>query len=214
VSVLAEGETPDPADATLSALGEVATWRWTEAKEIDVELPAAADKIFFFAHGRQNPVDQVEAFKMWLEETQPAELGRILTVVNCRLAELNPPLLAWYDACAHFSDVLLLNHREGVANKWISDFQARYKDQFYPCVIELVRAGKVRNPVLLLEPHPLRISHVFEDEADWIAADDSDKEGGDESEDEVEMKQAEDPYFARFDSGRRLKEIPKIEKFI
>jgi len=141
-------------------------------------------------------------------------LARILTVVNCQLAELHPPLLAWYDACVHFSDVLLLNRREGVANKWISDFQARYKDQFFPCVVELVRGGKVRNPVLILEPLPLRVSHAFENEADWVAIDGSDAEGGDESEDEVELEQAEDPYFARFDSGRRLKEIPRIDKFI
>jgi hypothetical protein len=214
LSLLAEGETPDPADAKLAAVSTVATWRWTEGKEIDAEVAAGADKIFFFAHGRQNPVDQIEAFKLWREESQPGELARILTVVNCQLAELHPPLLAWYDACVHFSDVLLLNRREGVANKWISDFQARYKDQFFPCVVELVRGGKVRNPVLILEPLPLRVSHAFENEADWVAIDGSDAEGGDESEDEVELEQAEDPYFARFDSGRRLKEIPRIDKFI
>ena len=40
-------------------------------------------------------------------------------------------LLAWYDACVHFSDVVLLQRREGVANKWVSDFLKHHEDQLH-----------------------------------------------------------------------------------
>ena len=199
VVMLEEGEGADEAE---KKLGEIARWRWNSGGTIEAELPGgAAGKVFFVVNGRRNPVDQVEAFRAWLP-LQGAELGRIICVVDCGLAERNPALLAWYDACIHFSDVVLLNRREGVANKWVKDFQARYKDQFFPCVIEFVRAGRVRNPPLILDPSALRISQAFEDEQTWVpvGGDPEDEAGDDEAADgdgeEVEMVLAEDPYFA------------------
>jgi hypothetical protein len=177
-----------------------------------------AGPVFFVSNGRVNPVDQVEAFQAWLP-TQSAELGRIICVVDCGLVQGNPTLLAWYDACVHFSDVVLLNGREGVDSKWIRDFQARFKDQRYPCLIELVRGGRVRNPALILEPCALRISQAFEDEPVWVtkdggSEDDAGEDGGAEDNDDVEMVPAEDPYFARRPGGRRVKEIPDIAKLL
>jgi hypothetical protein len=216
IVLLEEGEA---ADAAEKKLGKVARWRWSAEAAIEVELPnEGVEKVFFVANGRLNPVDQVEAFRAWLS-TQVAELARIICVVDCGLAERNPALLAWYDACIHFSDVVLLNRREGVANKWVKDFQARYGDQCYPCVMEFVRAGRVRNPALILEPCALRISQAFEDEPTWVAEDgDTEDDSGEdkdaEDEEEVEMVPAEDPYFARRPGGRRVKEIPDVAKFL
>ncbi len=200
-------------------LGNVARWRWNKEGAMEAELPdGGADRVFVVTNGRINPVDQVEAFRAWLP-AQGAELGRIICVVDCGLAARNPPLLAWYDACIHFSDVVLLDRRDGVANKWVRDFEARYKDQRYPCLIELVRGGRVRNPALILEPSALRISQAFEDELAWVAEggdeeDDAGDDDGDGDEEEVEMVPAEDPYFARRPGGRRVREIPDIARFL
>ena len=208
--MLAEGETPAPADENHAP---VFRWRWTSGQMIDGALPENADPVFFFAHGRLNPVDQLEAFKPWLD-AQGGGLGRIICVVNCQLAERHPALLRWYDACVHFSDVVLLNRREGVSQKWIGEFEARFRGQFFPCVIEIVKGGRVRNPALILEPQALRISHAFDDEVDWETVEGGDEAVDEEEADEVEMQPAEDPYFARNAAGRRIKEIPPIEKYL
>ena len=212
-------EKEEAADGVEKKLGQVLRWRWRKDGAMEAELPeGGAERVFLVANGRLNPVDQVEAFRAWLP-SQGAELGRIICVVDCSLAERNTPLLAWYDACIHFSDVVLLNRREGVSNKWVRDFEARYKDQRYPCVMEFVRAGRVRNPALILEPSALRISQAFEDELAWVAVGEDSEDGAGEDEadgdeEEVEMVPAEDPYFARRPGGRRLKEIPDVAKFL
>ena len=211
--LLSEGEGADPAD---SRLGPVSRWRM-DSGAVDTVLPPGFNLIFFVTDGRRNPVDQVEAFKTWLS-TQSAELARILCVVNCRLAERHPPLLVWYDACVHFSDVVLLNQRQGVANKWIRAFQGRFKNQFYPCLVEMVKAGRVDNPALILEPQALRMSHAFDDEPEWIVAGEDGGDLGEEpeadGEEEVEMVPEEDPYLARRQGGRRVKEIPDIARIL
>lgn len=214
--LLSEGEDSDSADPRLGTVGR---WRWIAAGAIEAAVPADLDVVFLITDGRVNPVDQLEAFKAWVSG-QSVELARILTVVDCRLAELNPPLLAWYDACVHFSDVVLLNRRDGVANKWISGFQNRIKHQFIPCLVELVKDGRVANPALILEPQALRISHVFDEEEDWVTVDGEDAEAEDKEgegaggEEEVEMVPEEDPYFARRQGGRRVKELPDIAEFL
>jgi hypothetical protein len=54
---------------------------------------------------------------------------------------------------------------------------------------------------------------LFDDEPNWIISggDDEDEAEGNE---EVEAAPEEDPYLARHSGGRRLKEIPDIEKFL
>lgn len=214
--LLSETEKPDPFD---DKLGGVTRWTWDPQGFIVAVLPAGAETIFFVTDGRMNPVDQMEALKPWIDG-QGAELGRILLVVDCKLAESHPPLIAWYEACVHFADVVLLGKREGIPNKWISDFQARFADLHYPCLFEFIKGGRVKNPALILSPVPRRMSHVFEDEQDWIIIDDVEEDEdeelveGAETEEEIEIAPAEDPYFARRMGGRRVKEIPDIAKFL
>lgn len=192
--------------------------RWTrEDGVIAAPLPYDATHVFFVTDGRADPVDQIEQVKTWLEG-QGGALARILCVVDCRLAEKNPPLLAWFDACIHFADVVLLNRREGVANKWLSGFARRYADQFYPCLFEPVKAGRVKNPALVLEPQALRMSHLFDEEQDWVFTDadggEVDEEDAEEGDGEVEAAPAEDPYLVRDAAGRRAKRIPDIKKYL
>jgi len=211
--LLSDAERASPFDAKLPKL---ARWTWT-GELIIAEVPADASHIFFVTDGRGNPVDQTEVFKAWLE-SQGGELARILCVVDCQLGEKHPPLLAWYEACVHFSDVVLLNHREGVANKWLSDFQTHFKKQFLPCLFEMVKADRVKNPGLVLEPQARRMTHAFDDEQDWIFTDaegeEIDEQEETDSEEEVEATLEEDPYFVRLNGGRRVKEIPDIRKFL
>ena len=180
------------------------------------QLPEGATHVFFLVDGRRNPIDQIEAFKPWLE-AQGAEIGRVISVVHTQLAEKHPALLAWFEACVHFSDVVLLNRREGVGNKALSDFLNHFKKQYYPCHFELLKDNHVKNPALVLEPQARRMSHVFDEEQDWVFTN-SEGEEIDEQEDsddeEIEAKPEEDPYFARRNGGRRLKEIPEIADFL
>ena len=212
-----EGDRAVVADAVDLRLPSPSFWSW-EAGTIAGTLPAGATHVFFITDGTRNPVDQVEAFKPWLA-AQGGELARVILVVNSQLAEKNPPLLAWYEACVHFSDIVLLNKREGVENKWMSGFLGHFKKLYYPCVFEMVKDGRVQNPALILEPQARRMTHVFDEEQDWIFTDSEGKEideqeevEGDEQ--EIEAKPEEDPYFVRRSGGRRLKEIPDISKFL
>lgn len=212
--MLSADEAADAFDAKLPA---IARWKWT-GEFIEGALPAGATTVFFVVDGRSNPVDQIEVFKPWLE-AQGGELARVWCVVNCQLAAQHSALLAWYDACVHFADVVLLNRREGVENKWMSDFTGRYKDQFLPALFEMVRAGRVKNPQLVLEPQARRMSHVFDDEQDWVFTDGSgeeidEQEEAEGDEDEVEAAPEAEPYFERRSGGRRVKEIPDVKKFL
>ena len=118
----------------------------------------------------------------------------------------------------HFSDVVLLTRREGVANKWLSGFRAHFDGQFYPCLFELVKAGRVKNPALVLDPLARRMSHAFDAEQDWIFTDAEGEEIEEDEEtdgdEEVEATQAEDPYFVRDAAHRRVKKVPDITKYL
>jgi hypothetical protein len=211
--LLAETEAADPADARLP---NVTRWTGTDVY-LTAELPAEATHVFLMTDGRRNPVEQLEACKTWLE-ISGGELARILCVVHCRLIEQHPPLVAWFDACLHFSDVGLLNRREGVANKWLSDYLARCEKQFHPCLFELVKAGRVKNPALVLDPQARRASHAFDPEQEWLITDgegdEIDEQEEAEDEEEVQITQEEDPYMARDATGRHAKRLPELTKYL
>jgi hypothetical protein len=205
----AAAEPADPADARLPGL---ARWRMAGDGSVEAEFPAGATHVFIVFDGGRNPVDQIEAFKAWLD-LRAIEVARVVCVVNCQLLEKNPKLFAWYEACIHFSDVVLLNQRDGVSNKWIGDFRGKFEHKFYPCLFDFVREGRVRNPALILAPVARRMSHVF-DEQEWIAADPDDDEEELEDGEETEMKAEEDPYLERRSGGRRVHEIPNIADYL
>lgn len=209
--LLASDEAASTQDPKLPGLSR---WTWT-GDAIEAALPPDATRVFFVAQGRADPVEQIEAFKPWLE-AQGGELARVLCVVNCQLAEKNPPLLAWFEACIHFSDIVLLNRREGVANKWLSGFLAHFEGKFYPCLFEPLKAGRVKNPALVLDPQARRLSHWFDEEQDWVCTNSAGEEvdEDDETEGEIEAQLEEDPYLARDAAGRRVKRIPDIAKFL
>lgn len=206
--LLAEAEAGSDVDGRL---GTRSTWR-TVDDAIDAEVPVGSTHVFFVTDGRANPIDQLECLKPWLE-SRGLELARVVCVVNCGLAERHPQLQAWYDACIHFSDVVLLNRREGVSNKWLSDFRGRYESQFYPCLFEMVKGARVKNPALLLEPQARRISHLFDEDVEWVVEmEDEDADTDDEG--AVEAHPEVDPYIERRAGGRRVRELPDIATFL
>lgn len=200
--ILAEGERPSAADAALAEMPSVVMDRW-RLQEERMSVPAPADRthLFIVADGRANPVDQIEAFQQWLQG-QEGDLARILCVVDCTLGAQHPEMLAWYEACIHFSDYVFLSRRAGVENKWVSDFLTHFKKKFYPCVFEQVKDGHVKNPALVLEPEPRRFSHLFDDPEVLMA--DVDAEG----------QPLADPYLERRPGGRRVREVPDITRFV
>lgn len=231
VLLTAAGE-PAAAEEVAKRLTGIATLiqgTWSAAeKGVSVgELPEGATHVFMLVDGRMNPVDQIEAIHAWLPSAG-LEMARIITVVNCQLASAHPELLRWYDACVHFSDVVLLNRREGVPNKWISDFTARYRKQHFPCLIEPVKKGELDNPALVLEPQARRMSMLFDADEAWAVPgdtavvvedeDEDDEDGGARTgadDDDADLIDAADPYIERLaGSGRRAKEIPDIAKFL
>lgn len=206
VVLLAETETEAPIDARLAALPktEVRRWKWLPPELPALKLPAGAT-VFFVADSHASPIDQIEALKPWLEQ-QGAQLARIFCMVDCQLAERQPVLRQLIAGCVHFADVVFLTKREGVANKWLSDFIKHFTDQFFPChFVQVKSKGDLASPALLLDPTPRRVSQYFEEEETYEI---EGLETDDEDDEEDTGLIPEDPYFARDRSGRRVKELP------
>lgn len=233
VTALPDTEAPNEGDARL---GRVVRWSARDGG-FTLEVPGLArgetpdfTHLFIVADGRRDPVDQIEAFRDWLRG-RPADLARIITVVHCGLAHAHDPAIRpWFDACIHFSDVVLLAGREGVPNKWMSDFQARYRDAFMPALFEFVKQGRVKNPVMVLDPEARRLSQAFDPESDLEIArelapeaeitftdefGDEEEEGGEESPSDADGDEPPaEAYFERRQNGRRTIELPDITRFL
>jgi hypothetical protein len=218
--LVAEGETADPAEARLEKLPSAKLQRWQWDGEFpDIEVPAGAT-VFLLADVAASPIDQLEALKPWVA-SRGATLARIFTVVDCQLAEKQPVLRQWFDACIHFSDVVFLNRREGVANKWLSDFIKHYTDEYFPChFVQVKTKGDLATPLVWLDPSARRVSQYFEDDyvdmSDLVieTGDDEDEEGERVEADEEDGIIAPEPYFVRLSSGRREKEVPSLRDYL
>jgi hypothetical protein len=178
---------------------KIVPWKWMGEGSIGIggEIPVGAE-LFFLANGRESPVDLVEAIQGWLHG-KPIELARILTVVNCTLLASHEKLFIWYDACLHFTDVVLLACREGVTNKWVQEYKDLYAEKNYPCHFRFVKNERIDNPAEILFPEARRISLAFEQEEDRY-----DEEGN----------MVEEEYFLRDEAGRRKKWVPDIVDFL
>lgn len=214
VVLLAEGEAANPAEEKLAARAntEVRHWKWEETDFPTLKL-ASDSHVFFLADPRTDPMTQLEALKPWLAQ-QGAVLARVFCVVDCGFAEKQPVLKPWYEACIHFSDVVFLTKREGVANKWISEFLRHFEDECFPSLFIQVKKGGIANPALVLEPQPRRVSQYFDEGEDFadlvIETDDED----DDDEDVDDGLPQPEPYFVRQRSGRREKELPDIREYL
>ena len=202
-----KGENNSHFDEQIEALEnvDVVEWELADCKVKHGSLSAAPEKIVFLAPGHADPADVAEALKVWIDHNN-CELGRIITVVNCSFLKEQEKATAWFDACIHFSDMVLLARRESVDSKWLKEYEAGYRKKCYPCLIELVSKGKAKNPVAVLEPEARRMSLYF-DKLTPIEED-----GLDEEEQPDDIKP--DRYIERNESGQRMHRIPDIGKFL
>ena len=168
-------------------------------------IKAAPRKIIFLAPGVCDPANFAEALKTWIDGNR-CQIARIITVVHCAFLHQNSSARPWFDACIHFSDVVLLNCRQAVPNKWVKDFESNYKKQYVPARFLLVKKGRVANPFEVLEPEARRVSLYF-DELIPIAEDDFE---GDEAPEDTQP----DKYIERLENGQRACRIPSIRGFL
>jgi hypothetical protein len=211
--LLADREAADPADDKLAALenAEVRRWTWTEPALPPIEGLDGAT-VFFIADSLASPMDQLEALKPWLEE-HGATLARVFCVVDCQLAEKQPVLRQWFDACIHFADVVFLTRREGLANKWLSDFIAHFKDQHFPChFVQVKTKGDLTTPLVWLDPTARRVSQYF-DEGESYEIEGLETDDEEDDEEDTGLLPPE-PYFVRLSSGRREKEVPDVRDYL
>lgn len=212
-----ENESVVDADDVLQSLDHALTIAWTwdaENQTLETEdWPANTISAFFLSESMVDPVDQLEALRDWIPENG-FELARIITVVDCALAANNTAARKWYDACVHFSDVVLLNRREGAGNKWVSDFIKHFQKQHYPTLFDLVKKGRVSNPAVVLFPEARRMSLFFDEdeEGDYI---DEIIVVEDEAEiDDSWSAEEVDPYIERIESGHRRQQVPSMHRIL
>ena len=215
---ISEEEAPSDWDESLygQSCATVLTWRHEGNRNICSEpIPSDAELVFFLTDGKANPVDQLEALQVWIEENSLA-VGRILTVVDCLLIHIQPKTRPWYDACIHFTDLVLLNRRNGIPGGWIREFTGHYEKACYPCLFENVRKGRLSNPAEALYPEARRLSLIFDD----LDASSVGEIGGMEDVsklsalDDDDASSGSDIYLETLPTGRRAKPIPDIREFL
>ena len=213
--LLAQSETTDAAEEKLAQrpLTEIRRCAWTATALPELQLPEGGT-VFFVAYSHADPITQIESLKPWLVQ-HGAELARIITVVDCQFAAEHAALRHWYEASIHFSDVVILTKRDGVANKWISDFLRHYHDLCSPSLFIQLKKGGLPNPALVLDPMPRRFSQYFDEEEDLsgIEIETDDEDGVLEGEENDDTPKPE-VYFERLRSGHRAKPLPDLRDYL
>jgi hypothetical protein len=201
-----KGETVIEYDEKITALPNLQTveWELQGAKVLHDRIEAAAEAIFFLTPGTADPAEAAEAIKAW-SDSNNCQIARAITLVHCDFLQAKPEAHAWFEACIHFSDFVLLARRENTAQKWIKDFKTQFAKAHVPSRFELLKKGRTPNPREILEPEARRLS-LFFDELIPIEED--------EFEDLLPEDRKPDKYIERLESGRRAHPIPDIQKWI
>ena len=191
-------------DSSLESQNSVSTVLWSvEGSKIKHEpISVSPSSIFFIAPASIDLADVIEGLKGWLSKND-CKLTRIITVIDCKNLSENSSQNSWYEAAVHFSDMVLLNRREGVSEKWIKDFVTEKKKQFHPTRFELVKKNRVNNPTDILDTQAYRTSLYFDD---LIPIEE------DEFEDLLPEDRKIDPYVERLESGKRSKPVTPLIK--
>ena len=189
-------------DSPLESLTEVNTVLWSVvgSKIKHESIIVSPSSIFFIAPASIDLADVMEGLKGWLSKND-CQLTRIITVIDCKSLSENNSQNSWYDAAVHFSDMVLLNRREGVSEKWIKDMVTEKKKQFHPTRFELVKKNRVNNPIDVLDTQAYRTSLYFDD---LIPIEE------DEFEDLLPEDRKIDPYIERLESGKRSKTVTPL----
>ena len=189
-------------DTSLENYSKVTTviWSLENTKIKHDSISVSPSSIFFIAPASIDLADTVEGLKGWLSKND-CQLTRIITVINCKNLSENDSKNYWYEAAIHFSDIVLLNRREGVSEKWIKAMVTEKKKQFHPTRFELVKKNRVHNPSDILDSQTYRTSLYFDD---LIPIEE------DEFEDLLPEDRKIDPYIERLESGKRSKPVAPL----
>ena len=189
-------------DSSLEKLAEVSTVLWSveDSKIKHDTISVNPCSIFFIAPASVDLANVMEGLKGWLIKNN-CQLTRIITIINCKSLSENNSQNGWYDAAVHFSDMALLNQREGVSEKWIKAMVTEKKKQFHPTRFELVKKNRVHNPSDILDSQTYRSSLYFDD---LIPIEE------DEFEDLLPEDRKIDPYIERLESGKRSKPVAPL----
>ncbi|MDR3227809.1 MAG: hypothetical protein LBT53_00075 [Puniceicoccales bacterium] len=209
----AEGTAADAAAATTApAAPQIRRWGFADGNLFADSPETAPGTVFIVTNGRKNPIDQMEILAALLPRFG-WQLARVFTVVHCGLFAAHTELADWYKACLHFSDVALLSRRETLPdpNAVVKKFTDAHKAAHNPCLLEIVKKGRLDNPLRVLIPEARRFSMIFDD-TDGL--DEMDFDENNLPEEPFDIKPGTDPYFERDTTGRRCIHIPEIEKFL
>lgn len=210
---VSRAEKESPADAELASLDEVEVLRWfTDGTKLEIpDAEDSPDRVMFVTEGARNPVDQMEILAA-LAPRLGWKAARIITVVDCALANRAPSSAEWFKACIHFSDVVLLHRREGIPPSFDKNFLEPYRKSCAPALFESTRKGIVTNPDLVMQPEARRISQVFDEDRDPL--DEMEFDEDNLPDEPFELVNKPDPYFERDDRGLRRIRIPEIADFL
>ena len=143
------------------------------------------------------------------------EVGRVTTLVHGPACRDSREAERWYEAAIHFSDLVLVDPRgTGVDEKWIRDFEERFRKQRFPCLFDRVKKGRPRNPAWLLDVQARRLSEAFESrEEPGLATDVVIEEGVSPEEEEEGEVRPTDPYLRRNAAGEFEQYVPDLPTF-
>jgi len=178
------------------------------------QLDFSHEVAFLLPPGEEDPRPWLEAVAT-LTRQEAHELGRIFTLIDCTLLAAHAKCRAWYDACLHFGDVVLLANREGAGNKWVRAFEKELQRLALPSIIAMVKkGGRVDHPAELLFPEPRRVS-LFFDEPEvelppWEVFEvDSNASADDEDDDARPGDARSDTYLQRDEYGAYAVTLPE-----
>ncbi len=152
-----------------------------------------------------NPIEQLEAAKGRLM-AEGAHLRKIVAFVEVDVLERRKELKNWFEAMAHFADVMLLINTKNVSPAWLRALKKGLKDRpmgvydFPECLQKSSEAMREE----ILYPEARRLSQYFEEEAlEDGAPIFEDEAETDAADDEEEEALPAEPFFARDAAGRR-----------
>ena len=197
-------------EAREAEAGAADTWSF-DAGNATLPSPGEADAGILITHGTASAVDQMEALHRALAAAG-WQVQRIVTVVDCPLAERHPEVAKWLEPCVHFADVVVLNRRWEVPGQWVNKFLEPYEADFYPCLfVNLLKNGTLSNPAMLIEGEPLRRSHIFDD---IDAVDEMEFDEDNLPDEPFDLVRQPDKYFARDDLGRRVILVADVNEIL
>ncbi|OHE71743.1 MAG: hypothetical protein A2007_06245, partial [Verrucomicrobia bacterium GWC2_42_7] len=141
---------------------EVVAWDLKDGWILNCDAIEPGKTVFVVADGLLNPVDQLELWREYFNQ-KGWVVARIVSVVDCRLLK-HEALVPWFDACIHFSDAVLLNHRTDISNAAIKHFIERYQSLHFPCLFDYVKKGKVDNWEKVFNDEARRMTGCFDPE--------------------------------------------------